>query len=98
MASNKVIVAVAPTDGMASKQANPNLPTQPEEIAESVQRSFTLARKFEPAVGHALGPTMSSVSVAGVPSRGTSRGSPLPAGGWITTAQFRPPSSRSSRR
>ena len=41
MASNgKVIVTVAPTGGMASKQANPNLPTQPEEIAESVYRSF----------------------------------------------------------
>ncbi len=40
MASNKVIVTVAPTGGMASKQSNPNLPTQPEEIAESVYRSF----------------------------------------------------------
>ena len=40
MASNgKVIVTVAPTGGMASKQANPNLPTQPEEIAESVRKS-----------------------------------------------------------
>ena len=40
MASNgKVIVTVAPTGGMASKQANPNLPTQPEEIAESVAKS-----------------------------------------------------------
>ena len=40
MASNgKVIVTVAPTGGMASKQANPNLPTQPEEIAESVHKS-----------------------------------------------------------
>ena len=36
MASNgKVIVTVAHTGGMASKQANPNLPTQPKEIAES---------------------------------------------------------------
>jgi 3-keto-5-aminohexanoate cleavage enzyme len=25
---------------MASKDSNPNLPTQPEEIAESVYRSF----------------------------------------------------------
>jgi len=37
--SGKVIVTVAPTGGMASKQANPNLPTQPEEIAESVAKS-----------------------------------------------------------
>lgn len=36
----KTIVTVAPTGGMASKAANPNLPTQPEEIAESVHRSF----------------------------------------------------------
>ena len=39
MASNKLIITVAPTGGMASKQANPNLPTQPEEIAESVAKS-----------------------------------------------------------
>jgi 3-keto-5-aminohexanoate cleavage enzyme len=38
--TRKVIVTVAPTGGMASKESNPNLPTQPEEIAESVHRSF----------------------------------------------------------
>lgn len=32
----KVIVTVAPTGGMGTKAQNPNLPTQPEEIAESV--------------------------------------------------------------
>jgi uncharacterized protein (DUF849 family) len=36
--NNKVIVTVAPTGGMASKAANPNLPTQPEEIADSVYK------------------------------------------------------------
>ena len=40
VAANKVIVTVAPTGGMASKEQNPNLPTQPEEIAESVHRSY----------------------------------------------------------
>lgn len=40
MASHKVIVTVAPTGGMAGKKQNPNLPTQPEEIAESVYRSY----------------------------------------------------------
>ncbi len=40
MARSKVIVTVAPTGGMAAKSANPHLPTQPEEIAESVHRSF----------------------------------------------------------
>jgi uncharacterized protein (DUF849 family) len=35
----KVIVTVAPTGGMANKTQNPNLPTQPDEIAESVARS-----------------------------------------------------------
>lgn len=40
MASNKVIVTVAPTGGMAGKKQNPNLPTQPHEIADSVYRSF----------------------------------------------------------
>jgi 3-keto-5-aminohexanoate cleavage enzyme len=40
MRKSKLIVTVAPTGGMASKAQNPNLPTQPEEIAESVYRSF----------------------------------------------------------
>jgi len=40
MQTAKVIVTVAPTGGMASKKQNPNLPTQPEEIAESVHRSY----------------------------------------------------------
>ncbi len=34
------MVTVAPTGGMASKASNPNLPTQPEEIAESVYLSY----------------------------------------------------------
>jgi 3-keto-5-aminohexanoate cleavage enzyme len=40
MANNKVIVTVAPTGGMAKKTQNPNLPTQPDEIAESVYRCY----------------------------------------------------------
>jgi 3-keto-5-aminohexanoate cleavage enzyme len=40
MAANKVIVTVAPTGGMASKASNPNLPTQPEEIADSVHKCW----------------------------------------------------------
>lgn len=40
MITPKVIVTVAPTGGMASKKQNPNLPTQPQEIAESVYRSY----------------------------------------------------------
>lgn len=38
--NNSVIITVAPTGGMASKAANPNLPTQPDEIADSVHKSF----------------------------------------------------------
>jgi uncharacterized protein (DUF849 family) len=37
---SKVIVTVAPTGGMASKAQNPNLPTQPAEIADSVHKSW----------------------------------------------------------
>ncbi len=37
---SKVIVTVAPTGGMASKSQNPNLPTQPAEIAVSVHMSW----------------------------------------------------------
>lgn len=38
MSSNKVIVTIAPTGGVAKKTQNPNLPTQPEEIAADVVR------------------------------------------------------------
>lgn len=40
MRTSKLIVTVAPTGGMASKEQNHHLPTQPDEIAESVFRSF----------------------------------------------------------
>ena len=40
METRKVIVTIAPTGGMASKKQNPNLPTQPQEIADDVHRCF----------------------------------------------------------
>ncbi|MSQ73076.1 MAG: 3-keto-5-aminohexanoate cleavage protein [Betaproteobacteria bacterium] len=40
MITPKVIITVAPTGGMAGKKQNHNLPTQPDEIAESVHRSY----------------------------------------------------------
>lgn len=40
MATPKVIVTIAPTGGMANKRMNPNLPTQPDEIAEDVYRCY----------------------------------------------------------
>lgn len=40
METPKVIVTVAPTGGMATKQQNLNLPTQPLEIAECVHRCY----------------------------------------------------------
>ncbi len=42
MNGRKVIVTIAPTGGMAGKQQNPHLPTQPEEIAESVYNCWKL--------------------------------------------------------
>jgi 3-keto-5-aminohexanoate cleavage enzyme len=36
MATDKVIVTIAPTGGMASKKQSPHLPTQPDEIARDV--------------------------------------------------------------
>ncbi len=36
----KVIVTIAPTGGMASKKQNPNIPTQPQEIADDVHRCY----------------------------------------------------------
>ncbi|MEM8920005.1 MAG: 3-keto-5-aminohexanoate cleavage protein, partial [Pseudomonadota bacterium] len=38
MSDNKVIITIAPTGGMANKQMNPHLPTQPQEIADDVAR------------------------------------------------------------
>jgi uncharacterized protein (DUF849 family) len=38
--TRKVIVTIAPTGGMAGKGQNPNLPTQPEEIAADVYRCY----------------------------------------------------------
>ena len=40
MSAPKVIVTIAPTGGMAGKKQNPNLPTQPQEIADDVYRCF----------------------------------------------------------
>lgn len=40
MADRKVIITIAPTGGMASKEMNPALPTQPEEIAEDVYKCY----------------------------------------------------------
>lgn len=40
MSKSKVIVTVAPTGGMATKKMNPNLPTQPREIAEDTYRCY----------------------------------------------------------
>jgi uncharacterized protein (DUF849 family) len=40
MAVRKVIVTIAPTGGMASKKQNPNIPTQPQEIADDVHRCY----------------------------------------------------------
>lgn len=38
--SSKVVVTIAPTGGMANKTQNPNLPTQPDEIADDVHRCY----------------------------------------------------------
>ncbi len=40
METPKVIVTIAPTGGMASKKQNPNIPTQPQEIADDVYRCY----------------------------------------------------------
>lgn len=40
MSKRKVIVTIAPTGGMAFKSQNPNLPTQPAEIAADVVRCW----------------------------------------------------------
>lgn len=40
MIQDKTIITVAPTGGFHGKAANPNLPEQPEEIAEEVYRSW----------------------------------------------------------
>lgn len=42
MSSNKVIITIAPTGGMASKKMSPHLPTQPDEIARDVYDCYNL--------------------------------------------------------
>ena len=51
----KVIVTVAPTGGMANKQQHPGLPTQPLEIAETVERCCGLGASI--AALHARRPS-----------------------------------------
>jgi len=40
MSTQKLIITVAPTGGMATRSQSSNLPLQPDEIAESVHKSF----------------------------------------------------------
>jgi 3-keto-5-aminohexanoate cleavage enzyme len=40
MSKNKVMITIAPTGGMGTKQMNPHLPTQPQEIADDVARCY----------------------------------------------------------
>ena len=50
----KVIICVAPTGGMAQKSQNPHLPTQPNEIADTVARCADLGASM--VAVHARGP------------------------------------------
>ncbi|MEM8729277.1 MAG: 3-keto-5-aminohexanoate cleavage protein [Pseudomonadota bacterium] len=38
--SNKVIITIAPTGGLGTKDMNPDLPTQPQEIADDVVKCY----------------------------------------------------------
>lgn len=67
MSSRKVIVTVAPTGGMAKKSQNPNLPTQPEEIAESIFRSWKAGASV--AAIHARRPDDEATCNAGIYAR-----------------------------
>ena len=61
---SKVIVTIAPTGGMASKAQNPNLPTQPDEIAESVHKSWAAGAAI--AALHARRPDDEATCNAGI--------------------------------
>ena len=61
---SKVIVTVAPTGGMASKAQNPNLPTQPDEIADSVHKSWKAGAAI--AALHARQPEDQATCNAGI--------------------------------
>ena len=50
MAERKVIVTIAPTGGMATKEQNPHIPTQPEEIADDVYRCYDAGRASSPCM------------------------------------------------
>ncbi|MBG6116391.1 MULTISPECIES: 3-keto-5-aminohexanoate cleavage protein [unclassified Sphingobium] len=64
MSNRKVIVTVAPTGGMAKKAQNPNLPTQPEEIAESIFKSWKAGASI--AAIHARRPDDEATCNAGI--------------------------------
>jgi uncharacterized protein (DUF849 family) len=64
MTEPKLIITVAPTGGMASKSQNANLPTQPEEIAESVHLSFKAGASI--AALHARRPDDQATCNAGI--------------------------------
>ncbi|MEM0950507.1 MAG: 3-keto-5-aminohexanoate cleavage protein, partial [Pseudomonadota bacterium] len=40
MSREKVIITIAPTGGLGSKEFNPALPTQPQEIADDVFKCY----------------------------------------------------------
>ena len=48
----KVILSVATTGGLHGKEANPNLPTQPEEVARAI--TFLCAPASDYVNGHEL--------------------------------------------
>ena len=50
MITPKVILTVAPTGGMANKKQNPNLPTQPQEIADQVYASYNEGASADPFI------------------------------------------------
>ena len=64
MTDGKLIITVAPTGGMAAKSQNANLPTQPEEIAQSVHLSFKAGASI--AALHARRPDDQATCNAGI--------------------------------
>jgi 3-keto-5-aminohexanoate cleavage enzyme len=64
MSRSHLMITVAPTGGMASKAQNPNLPTQPAEIAESVHKSLQAGACIAPL--HARRPDDQATCNAGI--------------------------------
>jgi len=60
--AKKVIITVAPTSNFQGKEANPNLPIQPDEVAQAVYDCYNAGAAVVPGIKTGFKPMMSTCS------------------------------------